>query len=264
MAINSGSMSTSTTVKPVEIPTPAGIADGYAIYPSKEGKYPPVLFYMDGIGLRPALVEFAQRIAARGYYVLLPNLFYRSGKAPLFDVKQFLAGVNRDQTRAKMMELIGQLTPEAVQQDSTAFLNFLDEQPQVKPGPIATTGYCMGGAVSLRTAAYHPGRVVAAASFHGGRLAPEDANSPHLLADRIQARLYIGHAKDDASCPQEQIERLEAALNAAGVQHKTEVYEAGHGWTMPDTPVYNEPAAEKALGCLFELLGQQLPASAKP
>jgi carboxymethylenebutenolidase len=256
-------MSTSMTVQPVEIPTPAGVADGYAIYPAEEGKYPPVLFYMDGIGLRPALIEFAQRISARGYYVLLPNLFYRSGKAPLFDVEQFLAGVNRDETRGKMMAMIGQLTPEAVKQDSTAFLDFLDAQPQAKSGPLAATGYCMGGAVSIRTAAYHPDRVVAAASFHGGRLAPEDANSPHLLADRIQARLYIGHAKDDASCPPEQIERLEAALNAAGVQHQTEVYEAGHGWTMPDTQVYNEAAAEKAIGCLFELLEQQLPSDAK-
>ena len=250
-------------VNPVEIGTPDGVADGYALYPSEDGSYPAVIFYMDGIGLRPVLIDFATRVAERGYFVLLPNLFYRGGKAPLFDYEEFLAGINRDEHRGKMMALLGQLTPDAIERDSRAYLSFVDAQPQAQSGAIATTGYCLGGAVSLRTAAYHPDRVVAAASFHGGRLATEDPASPHLLVDRITAQLYIGHAENDQSCPAEQIERLEGALNAAQVRHLTEVYAAGHGWTMPDTAAYDEAAAEKALQRLFGLLDEALPAGSK-
>ncbi|RYG68339.1 dienelactone hydrolase family protein [bacterium] len=248
-------------VKPVAIKTLDGVADGYVLYPDEDGRYPAVIFYMDGIGLRPVLIDFARRVAERGYFVLLPNLFYRSGKAPLFNYEEFLKGINREETMGQMMALIGQLTPDAIERDSTSYLKFLDTEQQVQPGLIATTGYCMGGSVSLRTAAYHPDRVVAAASFHGGRLATEDLSSPHLLVDRITARLYIGHATNDRSCPQEQIEKLENALNAANVSHRTEIYEAGHGWTMPDVAVYDEAAAEKALQCLFTLLEETLPSA---
>ncbi|MNS86706.1 Dienelactone hydrolase family protein [compost metagenome] len=117
----------------------------------------------------------------------------------------------------------------------------------------------MGGAIALRAAARHPERVVGAASFHGGHLASDSPMSPHRLADRIKAELYIGHAKDDPSCPTEQVERLEAALDAAGVCHQTEIYEAAHGWTMPDLPwAYDEAAAEKAWGRLYDLLDRTL------
>ncbi len=240
--------------KPLTIPTPDGVADGYALYPSEEGRFPAVIFYMDGIGVRPALVEVARRVAERGYYVLLPNLFYRRGQAPLFDFKSFLAGENRDAMRQQMIALIRELTPDAVQRDAGAYLDFLAEQSQVLPGKVATTGYCMGGAVSLRTAGYYPELVCAAASFHGGNLATEAPDSPHLLADRITAELYIGHAKDDQSCPPEQIERLEQALQAAGVTYHSEVYDAHHGWTMPNVPAYNEGEAERAWQNLFDLL----------
>jgi carboxymethylenebutenolidase len=248
----------SMIVQPVDIPTPDGSADGYVLYPAEEGHFPGVILYMDGIGIRPTLVEFAKRIAQRGYFVLLPNLFYRNGRAPLFDYEQFLAGENREEHMGKMISLIGSLTPDRIQLDSTAYLNFLDSQTQVEPGSIGTTGYCMGGGISLRTAAYHPDRVAAAASFHGGRLATEEPDSPHLLASQIQAELYLGHAKDDRSCPPEQIERLEKALQAAGLEFQSEVYDAGHGWTMPDVGAYNEAAAEKALQQLFELLDRKL------
>lgn len=247
------------TEKPVEIPTPDGVADGFLLYPSEEGSHPGVIFYMDGIGLRPTLVELAGKIARRGYCVLLPNLFYRRGRAPLFDPARFLAGENREETMATMKGLIAQLTPPCVERDSAAFLDFLQGQKQVLPGKMATTGYCMGGSISLRTAGAHPERIAGAASFHGGNLATQNPDSPHLLADRITAQLYIGHAQDDPSCPREQIERLDAALQNAGVRHQSEVYEARHGWVMPDIPVYNEAAAEKAWQRLFDLLDQVLP-----
>lgn len=247
------------TSKPVSITTPDGVADGYAAYPDDGKRYPAVLFYMDGFGVRPTLVKLAESVAARGYYVLLPNLFYRNGKAPVIDYERVFRGEDRDTIIGEMRQMIGLLTPEAVERDSTAFLAFLDAQPQVLSGAVAATGYCMGGAIALRTAALHPDRVAAAASFHGGNLATEAPTSPHLLADRIKAELYLGHAKDDPSCPAEQVERLEAALDAAGVKHQTEIYEAVHAWTMPDVPwAWNEDAAEKAWTRLYELLGRTL------
>jgi carboxymethylenebutenolidase len=251
----------STTTTPIRIPTPDGQADGYAVHPSAPGRYPAVLFYMDAIGLRPALLELARGLAERGYYVLLPNVFYRAGQAPVIDYQTLISGedAQAEPVRQRMFALIGELTPETVARDAQAYLAFLDAQPQVKPGPLAVTGYCMGGSLALRAAAQFPERVVAAASFHGGRLATEAPSSPHLLAERIKAELYIGHAKDDPSCPAEQVERLEAALDAAGVRHQTEIYEAKHGWTMPDLPwAHHAEAAQKAWGRLYALLDRTL------
>lgn len=246
-------------VNPIEIPTPDGVADGYAVFPSENGPFPAVIFYMDGIGLRPTLVELAKAIAARGYYVLLPNMFYRDGRAPVVDYQGMLTAEDRTPYVQAMRALIGKLTPEAVARDVTAFMAFLDAQPQVKPGKLAVTGYCMGGAIALRTAALYPDRVVAAASFHGGNLGTDAPTSPHLLADRLKAELYLAHAKDDPSCPTEQVERLEAALNAAGVKHQTEIYEAVHAWTMPDVPwAYHEAAATQAWNRLYALLDRTL------
>jgi carboxymethylenebutenolidase len=239
----------------VDIATPDGVADGYAVYPAADGRYPAVLFYMDGIGLRPALVDLARDLAARGFFVLLPNVLYRAGRSPVIDYQRLIAGEGGDEIRARLMALIGDLTPERVANDARAYLDHMAARPQVRPGPVACTGYCMGGALALRTAAAFPDRVAAAASFHGGNLATDKPDSPHLLADAIEAELYIGHAKDDRSCPQEQVDRLEAALDAAGVRHQTEIYEAAHGWTMPDLPwARNEEAAAKAWGRLFTLL----------
>lgn len=245
--------------RPIEIKTPDGVCDGYAVYPSEDGRYPAVVFYMDAIGVRPALVDLAKLVAEKGYYVLLPNLFYRAGKAPVLDYAKMLRGEDADAIRAKMMELLGTLTPERVASDTTAFIQYLDAQPQVRPGKLAVTGYCMGGGMALRAAANHPDRVAAAASYHGGRLATDDPSSPHRLVGKITGEVYLGHARNDHSCPQDQIDRLEAALNEAGVKHQTEIYDAAHGWTMPDLPhAKNEAAAKKAWDRLFELLDRTL------
>lgn len=249
----------SVTTTAIAIPAPDGVADGYAVHPSGGGPFPSVLFVMDGIGLRPTLVALAESIARRGYYVLLPNVFYRAGHAPVIDYQELIEGERGDEVVAEMRALIKGLTPDDIDRDVTAYLAFLEAQPQAQADRVAATGYCMGGAIALRAAARHPERVVAAASFHGGHLASDSPMSPHRLAERIKAELYIGHAKDDPSCPAEQVERLEAALNAAGVRHQTEIYEAAHGWTMPDLPwAYQEAAAEKAWGRLYALLDRTL------
>ena len=254
-------------VKPVDIPTPDGTADGYALYPSEEGRYPAVLFYMDAIGVRPALIDLAKGVAEQGYYVLLPNLFYRNGKAPVLDSQRMLSGEGGDEIRDQMMKILGAITTDMIQRDATAYVNFIEQAPRARHDKIATTGYCMGGGWALRTAAWFPEKVAAAASFHGGRLATDEPDSPHLLAPKIKAELYLGHAINDHSCPQEQVDRLEEALNKAGVKHQTEMYDAAHGWTMPDLPwASNKPEeAKKAWQRLYELLDRTLkqPAGAR-
>ena len=227
---------TDLTRSHVDIPTPDGEADAYFTRPAT-GTNPPVLLFMDGIGLRPRLEEMADRVADRGYAVLVPNLFYRAGRAPVIpNLIERLQGEDRASVFSELRPHMAALTPEAAGRDTESYVDFLDAQPDVAPGPIGTTGYCMGGALSLRAAAQLPDRVVAAASFHGGRLAPEDGSGPVLGG--VQAEVYAGHADNDVSMPPDQIARLEEELDAAEVAYTSEVYEgAAHGFTMSDMAV---------------------------
>lgn len=244
-----------------EVPTPDGRADAYFTQPAGEGRWPAVLLLMDGIGLRPRLEDMADRLASQGYAVLVPNLLYRSGPAPV--VPDLVARLQSEDRAAVMAELrphMQALTPEAAARDTQAYVDFLDQQPGVLSGPLATTGYCLGGALSLRAAAQLPERVVAAASFHGGNLAPDDPSGPQHGAPRIRGEVYVAHADRDASMPPEQIARLEAALDAAGVRHTCEVYEgAAHGFTMSDMAVYDAAAEQRHWEALLALLARALP-----
>jgi carboxymethylenebutenolidase len=243
----------------VEAPTEDGLADALLCQPADGGTYPAVLLYMDAFGLRPRLREMAERIAAGGYLVLVPNVFYRHGRAPLVD----LPDLTKPESRTKMMAAVGEfmreLTPERAMRDANAYLDFLSSHEVSDKGRVGLTGYCMGGALSLRTAGWFPDRVAAAASFHGGRLATDAPDSPHLLADRIEAELYFAHADHDQSMPREQIERLEQALDAADVRYRSELYSgAAHGFTMADTAAYNEAATDRHWSELFALLDRNL------
>lgn len=164
---------------------------------------------MDAIGLRDRLVEMAERIASQGYYVLVPNVFYRSGRAPLVEE---LADLLKPENRPKMMETLGPFTkrlpPVAAVRDAGSYLEFLTGEQLVRPGPVGVTGYCMGGALALRTAAAFPERVASVASFHGGNLATEASDSPHLGLGQVRAEVYVGHADNDGSMPPEQMQRL--------------------------------------------------------
>jgi carboxymethylenebutenolidase len=246
----------------VDVPTPDGTADSYFVRPADGGPHPPVLLFMDGIGLRPRLEQMADRIAAEGYAVLVPNCFYRAGRAPLIpDLVQRLQREDRASIFAEIQPHIARTRqPEIAASDTAAYVAFLDEQPEVAPGPMGTTGYCMGGALSLRAAAQLPDRVVAAASFHGGNLAPSDDEGPHLGAPQIRAELYIAHADKDPSASPEQQERLATALDAAGVTYTAELYDgAMHGWTMSDMPVYDEKGEQRHWDALLGLLARRLP-----
>src|SRR5271165_1773133 len=242
--------------KTVDIHMSDGLCDCYVAYPDSGGPFPAVLFFMEGFGIRPVLQRMADRIADWGLYVLQPNLFFRHGRAPLFD----LANMLDPEQRPARMQLVLSVTPEIVERDAGVFLEFLAAQPQVEPGsPAGLTGYCMGGSMVVRTAAEYPNRIAAGASFHGGRLVTDDAKSPHRLVGRITAAMYFGHADQDQSMPLADIEVLEAALQDAGTRYRSELYEgARHGFTMPDLPGYDEAACEQHWERLWSLFGRTL------
>ncbi|MEW2399948.1 dienelactone hydrolase family protein [Streptomyces sp. NPDC046862] len=250
-----------TTVRgtSVDIPTPDGTADAYLASPDDNSPHPAVLFYMDAFGLRPHLRKMADRLAEAGYTVLVPNVFYRHGPAPVFDLPDFIDPQERPGLWEQIAPVLQSLTPELVTRDAGAYLDWLAARPEAADGPVGTTGYCMGTRLALRTAAAHPERVAAAAGFHGGGLATDDPDSPHLLAGSITAELYFGHADQDHSLPPEQIERLDKALTDAGVRHRAEVYTgARHGYTQADTAMYDAEATERHWEALLSLLGRTL------
>ncbi|WP_128429538.1 dienelactone hydrolase family protein [Streptomyces cyaneus] len=239
----------------VDIATEDGIVDAYLAHPADGEPRPAVLLYMDAFGLRPRLREMADRLAEAGYTVLVPNVFYRHGRAPVVELPEFIDPGARPEIFESIMPIMQALTPELAMRDADVFLRWLANCPVAADGPVALTGYCMGARLSLLTAGTFPDRVAAAAGFHGGRLATEAPDSPHLVAEQITAELYFGHADQDPSLPAEQIERLENALTEAGVRHRCEVYPgAGHGFTQADTSAYNPEADERHWAALLDLL----------
>src|SRR5512146_1507259 len=238
----------------VKIRTADGTADGF-LFQGLEPK-PGVIYLTDIGGIRPSQNQIARRLADQGFTVLMPNIFYRTGRPPLM---QFPFKPGTPETEKRLGELRGPLTPEAVQRDANAYIDFLTAQPLVSMGPIGVVGYCFAGAIAMRIAAARPDKVAAAASFHGGRLYTDTPDSPHMLLPKIRARLYFGHAVQDRSMPAEAIERFEQALRAWGGEYESETYEgAFHSWTTLDSPVYNQPQAERAFTNLTKLLKETL------
>ncbi len=212
---------------------------------------------MDAIGLRPRIEEMADRIAAEGYVVLAPNVFYRAGRAPLWQTPKLDDPESRGSFFRTLGPLMGALTPAAVATDGDAYLGKLGE---LTDGPVGVTGYCFGGWMGWTIAAGYPDRVAALGGFHTGRMVTDDDDSAHLLAPRVRADVYWGHADQDQSMTPENIARLDQAMDDAGVRHTTELYEgAQHGYTMSDMGAYNEPAAERHFTALFALLRRAIP-----
>lgn len=240
----------------IEIKTPDGTTEGF-LYRSEDGQpRPGVLFLTDIGGLRPSQRDKARQLAEQGYVVLMPNIFYRTGKPPLFD---FERTPGDERTMKRFAELSAPLTPEAMERDAAAYVDFLASQESVRAGAMGVVGYCFSGGMAMRTAAVRPGQIAAAASFHGGRLYTDAPTSPHLALPRIKARLYFGHATNDRSMPAEAIAKLEVALAAWGGKYESEVYAgAHHSWTEPDSPVYNPAQAERAFEKLVKLFEETL------
>jgi carboxymethylenebutenolidase len=242
----------------VEIKTPDGTCDAAFIHP-KSGSHAGVLIWPDAFGLRPSMREIGKRVAAQGYSVLVPNPFYRIGKAPFFTDA---SSVDFQADRAKIQPLMTSATaPGNAEKDAVAYVGFLDAQKAVnKAKKIGTQGYCMGGALVVRTAATVPNRIGAGASFHGGGLVTDQPSSPHLLAPKIKARMYFGIAANDDSRQPDAKDKLKEAFAAANVPAEIEVYpNAQHGWCVPDMPaqngkpIYSKPDAERAWGKLMAL-----------
>jgi carboxymethylenebutenolidase len=239
----------------VEIKTPDGVCDAAFIHP-KSGSYPGVLIWTDVFGLRPSMRGIGRRIAAEGYSVIVPNPFYRTGKAPMFeDASTFSFATDR----AKLGPLTGPLgAPGAVEKDAAAYVAFLDAQKQVdKTKKIGTQGYCMGGPYVVRTAATVPDRIGAGGSFHGGGLVTAQPTSPHLLASKIKAKMYFGIGSNDDKTQPDAKDKLKEAFGSAA---EVEVYAGVHGWCVPDMPkqangepTYDKPDAERAWGKLVAL-----------
>ena len=242
----------------ISIEAADGSCDAAFIRPAT-GVHPGVLIWPDA-GLRPSMREIGRRLAGDGFAVLVPNPFYRVAKAP-----QFETAANIDfadpATRAKLGPLMSSVSaPGNAEKDAAVYVAFLDAQPQVdRSRKIGSQGYCMGGALVMRTAAAVPDRIGAGASFHGGGLVTDKPDSPHLLATRIRARMYFGVAASDDQRQPEAKDKLRAAFVAAKVPAEIEVYPARHGWCVADmpseagAPIYSAPDAERAWGKLLAL-----------
>jgi len=238
--------------KDVTVKTADGSCDAALFRPTGQGSWPAVLVWPDIMGLRPAFRDMGHRLASQGYVVLVPNPFYRSAKAPVIgDGTDF----SNPDTRAKLSGYRAAMTDEGIDHDAQAYLAFLDAQPQTsKTHKAGVQGYCMGGALSFRTAAAAPNRIAAVGSFHGGNgLVTPNPNSPHLLLAKTNASYLICQAQnDDAQNPQMKVD-LKAALDAAKRPSTVEVYQANHGWCVKGGQVYNEAEAERAWTALSQL-----------
>jgi carboxymethylenebutenolidase len=249
--------------KDVEIKTPAGVCDAALVHPQGKGSWPAAILFPDAFGLRPSMRDMAKRLAAGGFTVLVPNQFYRSGKLPPTGLS---LNFEDPESRAKFTALRSVLTNENVGQDAMAFVTFLDAQPAVnKKAKAGVFGYCMGGPMTMQSAAAVPSRIGAGASFHGGGLVTDKPDSPHLLVPRMKSEFYFAVASNDDEKEPDAKTKLAEAFKTAHLPARVEVYEGAlHGWCVKDMPmmggkvIYNEPQAERAWQELVTLFKRTL------
>lgn len=236
----------------VQVPAPGGPCRATLHIPDGAGPWPGVLVFPDAGGARETFRLLGDRVAGLGYVTLVPDIYYRSGDWAPFDVATLFTD---ERERARMAGLAGELTNDAVIADAVAYADFLLGRPESAGSAIGSTGYCLGGRMSLIAAAGAGRRIAAAASFHGGRLAVDGGpSSPHLLADRITATVYVAGATGDRSFTAAQAALLDSALAAAGADYTIETYPAEHGFAVPDNPTWDAAAEERhwaALGRLY-------------
>jgi len=252
---SNGSAATPTTSRMVSIETPDGTAEGFFVMP-QSGQHPGVLLWPDVAGLRDAYTTMATRLAGDGYAVLAVNQYYRTGQLPLlssFDEWR------TDEGRARIAPMREAITARGIASDGAAFVAWLDRQPEVdKQRKLATTGYCMGGPFTFRTAAAAAERVGLIASFHGGGLVTDEPDSPHTLLAQMKAAALICIAQNDDERQPEAKETLRQAAEQANLAAEIEVYPAQHGFCAIDSPVYDEAQAERAWTRLLASLAAHL------
>ena len=235
----------------LDVATPDGTADCHFVHPSS-GTHPGVLIWPDALGLRPAFRQMGKRLAESGYSVLVVNQYYRTTRAPVVQPGEHFG---QEATRDRIIPLMRTLSPETHVTDARAFVSFLDEQAPVDGSrKMGTMGYCMGGPITMRTAAAVPDRIGAGASFHGGGLVTDQADSPHLLVPQMQAHYLFAIAENDDEEQPEAKDVLRETFAKAGLPAEIEVYAGAlHGWCPPDSRVYNEAQAERAWSRLLAL-----------
>jgi len=241
----------------VDLTTADGVVDCYAFTPAPEERWPAVILYMDAFGIRPALDSMAQRLADAGFYVIVPNLYYRSGPIAPLDPKRVYGGDDAEHARFRTM--IGSVDNTKVLRDTGAVLGYLAIEPRVDGTRVGAVGYCLGGGFAITALGRYPDRVVVAASVQGAGLATDKPDSPHRVAPTVAGRLYIAVAGIDPGFPAEQQERLEAALREARVDYTLETY-AGvkHGFAVPDHVAFDAGAAERHWHVLLDLFAGTL------
>jgi carboxymethylenebutenolidase len=239
----------------IEIATAAGRMNTFICHPEKNGPHPLVILYMDAPGIREELRDMARRLGTVGYYVMLPNMYYRSH----VETVGSLVGDAAVETRKRMFELMETLTIAKVMDDTDALLAFADADAAASKGPIGTVGYCMSGQFALGAAVRYPARVMAAASIYGTRLVTDKPDSPHLTAPHAKAAMYVAFAEHDVYVPLPMAEQFTQALQAGGAKAEVELFKGcDHGFAFPQRPAYNKAAAEKHWESLFALFGRQL------
>lgn len=238
------------------VTTPDGTCPATLHTPNGAGPWTGVVMYVDAGGVRDTFQEMAARLAGFGHAVLLPDVYYRHGDWRPFDMS---TAFTDEQERKRLFGMMSSITPDMMAADAAAFFEFLAARPEVKGDVFGVCGYCMGGRASVIVAGRVPDRVAAAGSFHASGLVTDDPSSPHLLADRIKAAVYVAGAENDPGFTPDQAETLDRALTAAGVAHTVEFYPAGHGFAVPDNPPYDQGAAARHWIALQELLESALP-----
>ncbi|MET0274892.1 MAG: dienelactone hydrolase family protein [Phenylobacterium sp.] len=239
----------------IDIATQDGATTTFIVHPERDGPHPVILFFMDAPAIREELRDMARRLATVGYYVMLPNLYYRRGVLELAD----LPPLEPVEARARMFDFMGSLTIPMVMADADALLDFADRDPAASKGPAGTLGYCMSGQYAINLAARHPERIAAAASIYGVQLVTDQADSPHLAAQKAKAEIYFACAETDHWAPLEMVEALDQSVKSNDLNAEVELYPGvEHGFAFPQRPAYDKPAAERHWERLFSLFKRHL------
>lgn len=243
-----------------KIETQDGEMDTFICHPEEEGTHPAVVIYMDAPAIREELRDMARRIGTAGYYVALPNLYYRHGTEDTY-------GFDYRKTRqpggeahlARQFELMNSLSNEKIISDTEPLIKFIRNDDAAKPGPMGSVGYCMSGQYVVSVAAAYPDDYAAAASFYGVGIMTDEPDSPHLRAGEIKGELYLAFAEEDEYVPQDVVDALPGFLTSAGTKHRIEVYpETGHGFAFPQRPAYHKISGERHWERIFALFNRNL------
>ncbi|CAN5733319.1 dienelactone hydrolase family protein [soil metagenome] len=236
----------------LEIATPHGATTTFIVHPERDGPHPVILFYMDAPAIREELRDMARRLASSGYYVVLPNLYYRSGVLEL-------AGFATEADRKQMFDLMASINIALIMSDTAALLAHIDTDPAASKGPMGAVGYCMSGQYAINAAAYYPDKVKAAASIYGVSLVTDAHDSPHLAAQKGQGEVYFACAEIDPYAPLEMVEALTQSIQANKVNGEVELYpQVQHGFAFPQRAAYDKPAAERHWERLLALFKRNL------